>query len=618
MQSAICYGQQEIICHKVYSIADTSKSKPEQVHEIYNWITHHVKYDVKSYIKGNHENKPAVEVLKKHKGLCSDYSLLFDEMCKCINVESQTVTGYSKGVDYYKGGKLYRADHSWNAFFTDSSWVMVDATWGSGYVASKYKWIDIVLHKLIKSHKLKLKYYFVKKPDDSFFNPDLNFFYGSHLPLDSNWQQTVPSITLQQFENDSLQNNLPVLSKISATHVLESGECNRTFVEGINGKLFNPKNDFNIAVGKLNLARCTNYQTMQVDTLNYGAFVRNRDLYSQSLIHLNQYSSSIDSVYHNRLKKIKGYNNEALRVYKTTLNEIRYQEKKFTRQKLKEEKMLARLNKENQNIAGFIGMPDLWYRVNDKINLKDTMPCDARADQFKKVSTEINRLGERIDSLIIEFSKAANYDSTLSIDCINYKSELNRYFTGFNPKIITDDNLVIFSYWEQLYITYTNLQYHAQLKQSNFVTVQKIHDQVITHLSLIENDYFKLYQFIKQKPPCRNNLFNADSALNVLKKSINEKASGILNSSDAYRQWLTNSSNYNSQRNEMIIELQQSEAIENLPLFNKYCFRIFSIQERIYRNEKVLTKEVMSEAQKSYAAINLLIGNYNAHLKRDR
>ena len=50
-----------------------------------------------------------------------------------MNIESKTITGWSKGFEYDKLGELtVEPDHAWNAAKIDQRWLIFDATWGRG------------------------------------------------------------------------------------------------------------------------------------------------------------------------------------------------------------------------------------------------------------------------------------------------------------------------------------------------------------------------------------------------------------------------------------------------------------------------------------------------------
>ena len=49
-----------------------------------------------------------------------------------LNLEIETVTGYSKGYGYSPSKRFKDVDHAWNLIKIDGAWRMFDATWGEG------------------------------------------------------------------------------------------------------------------------------------------------------------------------------------------------------------------------------------------------------------------------------------------------------------------------------------------------------------------------------------------------------------------------------------------------------------------------------------------------------
>ena len=127
----------------------------DKARAIYVWLTDNIKYDCKKFHKrqkGKAKKKPItyrteqereqvlkarkVEymtlTLKKKKGVCEDYALLFQKMCEAVGIESRFVTGHLGGKPQ-KIGKIPRIfNHAWNSVQLEGQWYLVDATTGSG------------------------------------------------------------------------------------------------------------------------------------------------------------------------------------------------------------------------------------------------------------------------------------------------------------------------------------------------------------------------------------------------------------------------------------------------------------------------------------------------------
>lgn len=160
---------------------------------LYYWMTHNVAYDTKLLGKMmktgmKRERLPRDEVARrkeeqvqyafqKHKGVCQNYARLFRRLCIAVGLESDFISGHSRG-NAMKPGTL-GVGHAWNVVKIDGEWALVDATWGAGSVNSKSKFV------------------FRFKP--GYFMPDPGSFSYSHLPRDPQWQLVEEPLTEEQF-----------------------------------------------------------------------------------------------------------------------------------------------------------------------------------------------------------------------------------------------------------------------------------------------------------------------------------------------------------------------------------------------------------------------------------
>lgn len=148
-----------------------AKNDREKVRSFYVWITENIAYDVqlfRSYSPARYQPMLPSDVVKKGKAVCQGYSELFQEMCRIVGVPSHVVAGYSKGFGYTPRDKFTTADHAWNVVQIDGDWQLVDATWGSGGINEKMK--------------------FIKKFHEQYFLTDPKDFVLNHLPLVPMWQ----------------------------------------------------------------------------------------------------------------------------------------------------------------------------------------------------------------------------------------------------------------------------------------------------------------------------------------------------------------------------------------------------------------------------------------------
>lgn len=181
------------ISKTVKELVSISKNDVEKVRAIYAWIASHVTYDVnklqemttnesKRYSYET-ESQIAINTFNRKSAVCHGYAILFNDMCKKANVETQIINGITKRFDIqmYENDSLV-SNHSWNAVKLDNEWKFIDVTWASGYLDVGYK-------------------KFTKSFDSSYFLSEPNEFILNHFPIDKNLQLLNKKITLKEFIN---------------------------------------------------------------------------------------------------------------------------------------------------------------------------------------------------------------------------------------------------------------------------------------------------------------------------------------------------------------------------------------------------------------------------------
>lgn len=137
--------------NEVYDeIISTQMSDREKVDAIFKFVTYNVAYDCKKLkriqkidqknrkYKSKSKSKRKVypqqsllETINKGKGVCSDYSALFAELCNRADIKNKIVSGYAKNSKE-EIGKRFKANHAWNYVELNDSIYFIDATWSSG------------------------------------------------------------------------------------------------------------------------------------------------------------------------------------------------------------------------------------------------------------------------------------------------------------------------------------------------------------------------------------------------------------------------------------------------------------------------------------------------------
>ena len=156
-------------------IIKKSTTKLEKARAIYVWITENIAYDTSYKITTMEAG------LKNRKGVCQAYSGIFQMFSELAGLESVVISGDSKQFYYKKPADLDKGGHAWNAFKSDDSrWVLVDATWGAGYVTNNK---------------------FTREPNDFWFDPLTNIFIFTHFPEVEKWQFLDNPVSRNEFLN---------------------------------------------------------------------------------------------------------------------------------------------------------------------------------------------------------------------------------------------------------------------------------------------------------------------------------------------------------------------------------------------------------------------------------
>ncbi|MCJ7444801.1 MAG: tetratricopeptide repeat protein [Methanotrichaceae archaeon] len=149
----------------------------EKARAIYRWIAENINYDVESYLSDIHVNDSPIYVLKERKAVCAGYAKLFKALAKEANLTVVYISGDSKGYKYTTEGKT--SSHGWNAIKINSSWYLLDPTWGAGYIDEN------VFHRRFND------YYFLTPPSQ---------FVYKHFPDDPKWQLLNNPLSKDEFE----------------------------------------------------------------------------------------------------------------------------------------------------------------------------------------------------------------------------------------------------------------------------------------------------------------------------------------------------------------------------------------------------------------------------------
>jgi hypothetical protein len=140
-----------------------------KIRAIYVWITHHIAYDGEAYRGGRGRvNRAVDDILRRRRGVCFDYAVLFQAMCRRAGLACEVVSGYSRREPAPAG----EPDHAWNAVRIDGRWRLLDATWDAAATDKENN------------------RYFLSAPDQ---------FVLDHLPLMPMWQLLDCPVPVERF-----------------------------------------------------------------------------------------------------------------------------------------------------------------------------------------------------------------------------------------------------------------------------------------------------------------------------------------------------------------------------------------------------------------------------------
>ena len=167
-------------------LAKPATCKKDMVKSFSYWIMQNICYDISGFMNNVYNGNGIAGTLTSKKGVCQDYSELFEAMCDRAGIKCYTIIGYAKVFDYKPGSQFERTNHSWNMVNLDGNYYLLDITWSSGYV-----------------EYVNETWRYVIKPDISrlFMSPET--FVEKHLPADPQWQLLNHPVSMDAFQRYS-------------------------------------------------------------------------------------------------------------------------------------------------------------------------------------------------------------------------------------------------------------------------------------------------------------------------------------------------------------------------------------------------------------------------------
>jgi transglutaminase-like putative cysteine protease len=120
---------------------------------VYAYTAQNIAYDVEKYEQNLFElDDSALKTLDEQKGVCQDYAFLAVALFRAIGVEANFISGTAQGG-------LVPERHAWVEVKVDGDWLVMDPTWGAGYIQDGE---------------------FVFDYNEDYFDPDEAFFEETH------------------------------------------------------------------------------------------------------------------------------------------------------------------------------------------------------------------------------------------------------------------------------------------------------------------------------------------------------------------------------------------------------------------------------------------------------
>ena len=197
-------------------IARDFKDDESKVRAAFRWLTHNIRYDLEEYFRprkiiefrysNEQERLDKLQAIKDgivkdafltKMGVCEEYAQSFKKLADLMGIEAEVIKGYVRNSAQDIGRVPRSTNHAWNAVKINNKWVLLDATWASGYLYNG-NWVQDF--------------------NEYFYDIDPKKINLTHYPGDKKWKIMLQQGTLDAFYNQPiyshglLRKNIEVLS----------------------------------------------------------------------------------------------------------------------------------------------------------------------------------------------------------------------------------------------------------------------------------------------------------------------------------------------------------------------------------------------------------------------
>lgn len=188
------YTSPEKLANKIAQDFNDDASK---VRAAFKWLTNNIRYNLEeSYqpkriiqfrYSTEEERLQKIQAVKdkivrdafiRKIGVCEEYAQSFKKLADLLGIEAQVIKGYVRNSAQEIGRVPRTTNHAWNSVKINNRWILLDATWASGYVFNG-KWIQDF--------------------NDYFFAVDYKKIGKTHFPNDKKWQIVTHLSTIEKF-----------------------------------------------------------------------------------------------------------------------------------------------------------------------------------------------------------------------------------------------------------------------------------------------------------------------------------------------------------------------------------------------------------------------------------
>jgi hypothetical protein len=473
------------------SIVDTTDTSTKQVQSIYNWITSNIKYDIKALKDAEPRSQSPQQTISRGKGVCQEYSELLATMCNSVGIEAYSIAGYSKGYKYNKEKPFLKANHSWNVVFADSKWMHIDATWGSGYLATKPPTYQKILNSVAGIPFANSKLYFTSENSAKYFNIPTDLLTKTHYPLDPKWLFSETPMAFEAFQTDTIKKlaDYPFFEQEIEEIRHKSSEVQQQ-IEGINGHKYNTLNYFDLANGYY--VKSLNYDIERDITKNNSwQFNNYYNEYSIIIESIDKYKTLYDSVYRSRTSFLRNVSRDQRRLtgrIKSKANKAKKTHHSSQKQ------IVGKSSSYRKKINGFqinIGRAELKklpLLTNTEAQYTDTLQVEIINEDINRLKAECTILNQQLDSVlgvIDNFSLIdAQYDDSIAHSNRIFKTNIDVLL----QMVLSGNESIIIDYVDSLKLVYQDIEDFLNDKKKAKSDLQNTGRVFYAYSSLLQKD----------------------------------------------------------------------------------------------------------------------------------